>query len=244
MNEQLQVRNLRKSFGGVHAVNDVSFDVYKGEILGLIGPNGSGKSTMVNLISGMYKQDAGEVTFEGKVISKATVPGRSRLGIGRTFQSPKPFVGLSVFESVFTIALQSMHFAQAEKRTLEILEMSDLLDVADWRSERLPIERRKWLDMARILATDPKLIMLDEVMAGLNPSEIETSIDMVRRINEMGITILFIEHVMKAVVKLCHRIVVLNEGKLLCSGEPDAVMNNPDVVKAYLGGGFKNAKAE
>ena len=111
----------------------------------------------------------------------------------------------------------------------------------DWRSERLPIERRKWLDMARILATDPKLIMLDEVMAGLNPSEVETSVAMVRRINERGITILFIEHVMKAVVKLCDRIVVLNEGKLLCTGRPDEVMNNPDVIKAYLGGGFKHA---
>lgn len=145
------------------------------------------------------------------------------------------------FESVFTIALQTLNFADAEKKALEILQVTDLFDVRDWRSERLPIERRKWLDMARILATDPKLIMLDEVMAGLNPSEVETSVAMVRRINERGITILFIEHVMKAVVKLCDRIVVLNEGKLLCTGRPDEVMNNPDVIKAYLGGGFKHA---
>ena len=124
---------------------------------------------------------------------------------------------------------------------MDILETTDLADVKDWRSEQLPIERRKWLDMARILATDPKIIMLDEVMAGLNPSEIESSVKMVRRLNEKGITILFIEHVMKAVVNLCTRIVVLNEGKLLCSGSPQEVMNDPSVINAYLGGGMKHA---
>lgn len=241
MHEQLVLSKVKKYFGGVHAVDDVSFSVDQGEILGLIGPNGSGKSTTVNLISGVYGIDAGEISFEGTVLNRLSVPKRSHLGLGRTFQSPKPFVGLTVFESVFTIALQALSFADAEKKALEILRVTDLLDVQDWRSERLPIERRKWLDMARILATDPKLIMLDEVMAGLNPSEVETSVAMVRRINERGITILFIEHVMKAVVKLCDRIVVLNEGKLLCTGRPDEVMNNPDVIKAYLGGGFKHA---
>ena len=244
MREQLKLRNLHKSFGGVHAVDNVSFDVYQGEILGLIGPNGSGKSTTVNLISGVYELDAGEILFEDQLINKLSIPKRSRIGIGRTFQSPKPFTGLTVFESVFTIAIQFMSFKDAEKKALEILKTTDLYDVKDWKSERLPIERRKWLDMARILATDPKIIMLDEVMAGLNPSEIETSIEMVRRINQQGITILFIEHVMKAVVKLCHRIVVLNEGKLLCTGKPDEVMNNPEVVKAYLGGGFKHVGNE
>lgn len=241
MHEQLVLSNVKKYFGGVHAVDDVSFSVNQGEILGLIGPNGSGKSTTVNLISGVYGIDAGEISFEGTALNRLSVPKRSHLGLGRTFQSPKPFVGLTVFESVFTIALQTLNFADAEKKALEILQVTDLFDVRDWRSERLPIERRKWLDMARILATDPKLIMLDEVMAGLNPSEVETSVAMVRRINERGITILFIEHVMKAVVKLCDRIVVLNEGKLLCTGRPDEVMNNPDVIKAYLGGGFKHA---
>ena len=240
MYEQLKVCNLHKSFGGVHAVNDVNFSVYKGEILGLIGPNGSGKSTIVNLISGVYSQDSGDVVFEDQVINKLSIPKRSRIGIGRTFQSPKPFTGLTVFESVFTIAIQSMNFKDAEIKATEILEMTDLIDVKDLNSEQLPIERRKWLDMARILATNPKIIMLDEVMAGLNPSEIETSIQMVRRINSQGITILFIEHVMKAVVKLCDRIVVINEGKYLDEGKPDEVMNNPDVIKAYLGGGFRN----
>ncbi len=234
---QLKLNNLQKSFGGVHAINDVSFEVYQGEIFGLIGPNGSGKSTCVNLISGVYKQDSGDILFEGKNINKLSIPNRSRIGIGRTFQSPKPFTGLTIYESVFTIAIQKMSYQEADKKVMEILELTDLLEVKDWLSEKLPIERRKWLDMARILATDPKVIMLDEVMAGLNPCEIDHSVELVKRINETGITILFIEHVMKAVVKLCSRLVVLNEGKLICQGAPEDVMNNPMVIKAYLGGG-------
>ncbi len=234
---QLKLNNLQKSFGGVHAINDVGFEVYQGEILGLIGPNGSGKSTCVNLISGVYKQDSGDILFEGRNINKLSIPNRSRIGIGRTFQSPKPFTGLTIYESVFTIAIQKMSYQEADKKVMEILELTDLLEVKDWLSEKLPIERRKWLDMARILATDPKVIMLDEVMAGLNPCEIDHSVELVKRINETGITILFIEHVMKAVVKLCSRLVVLNEGKLICQGAPEDVMNNPMVIKAYLGGG-------
>jgi len=243
MDVQLKLEHLKKSFGGVHAVDDVSFDVFKGEILGLIGPNGSGKSTCVNLISGVYRLDSGNIIFEDNTINKISIPNRSRIGIGRTFQSPKPFTGLTIYESVFTIAIQYLSFKDADRKVMEILEMTGLADECDWFSEKLPIERRKWLDMARILTTNPKIIMLDEVMAGLNPSEIGDSVDLVKKINSMGITILFIEHVMKAVVKLCHRIVVLNEGKLLSTGSPDEVMNNPEVIKAYLGGGISHAKA-
>lgn len=232
----LEVKNLKKSFGGIHAVSDVSFDIKRGEILGLIGPNGSGKSTCVNLISGVYEKDSGEILFCGKEISKLSIAARAHMGIGRTFQTPKPFTGMTVFDSVYTIALQRKNHKEAELITSSVLEKMGLLQMSGIRCEKLPIERRKWLDMARILATEPQIILMDEVMAGLNPNEIRENIDMVKRLNAEGITILFIEHVMKAVMSLSHRIVVLNEGKLLTVGEPDEVMNDPRVIMAYLGG--------
>jgi len=244
MEQILEIKGLNKSFGGVHAVADVSFSVSKGEMMGLIGPNGSGKSTCVNLISGVYTCDSGEVLFCGRNILKYSIPRRARLGIGRTFQSPKPFTGISVYNSVFTVALQHNSFKHAAIKTREVLEMTDLYGNRDMPSEKLSIELRKWLDMARILVTEPKLIMLDEVMAGLNPIEMNESIELVRRINETGVTIVFIEHVMKAVVSLCKRIVVLNEGRVLCDGLPDDVMTNHDVIAAYLGEGYADAATQ
>ncbi|WP_157910204.1 ABC transporter ATP-binding protein [Petroclostridium xylanilyticum] len=243
MKKILKINNLDKSFGGVHAVNNVSFEVEEGEILGLIGPNGSGKSTCVNLISGVYTPDSGEVIFNGQNITKMPVPNRADIGIGRTFQSPKPFTNLTVYDSVFTIALlHHKHMKDAVKKTKEILELTGLANLSDVKSGKLPIEKRKWLDLARILAIHPKLIMLDEVMAGLNPSEMEESIKLVQKINREGITIIFIEHVMTAVMKLCHRVIVLNEGSLLSQGMPSEVMQEEAVIKAYLGGGYANAK--
>ena len=235
----LEIRDLCKFFGGVKAVNHVSFCLEEGEILGLIGPNGSGKSTTVNLISGIYAPDGGDVIYQGESLLRYSIPQRSHKGIGRTFQTPKPFLGLSVFDSVYTIALQFGTYRQAAERTNEILKMAELDGLAPLKCDKLPIEKRKWLDMARILATSPRVIMLDEVMAGLNPSEIDESIG---RINEQGVSIIFIEHVMRAVTSLSHRIVVLDEGKFLCEGTPEAVMNDPRVIEAYLGGGHKRAE--
>lgn len=237
----LEVRDLCKYFGGVKAVNHVSFSLEEGEILGLIGPNGSGKSTTVNLISGIYAPDEGDVLFRGESLLKYSIPERSRKGIGRTFQTPKPFLGLTVFDSVYTIALQFGTYRQAAEQAKEILMMTELDDLAQVKCDKLPIEKRKWLDMARILATKPKVIMLDEVMAGLNPSEIDESIQLIRKINGQGVSIIFIEHVMRAVTSLSHRIVVLDEGKFLCEGSPETVMNDKRVIEAYLGGGHKNA---
>lgn len=237
----LEIKNLSKSFGGIHAVNDVSFQLGKGELLGLIGPNGSGKSTCVNLISGAYMPDSGEILFHGKDILRKNICERARMGIGRTFQTPKPFKGLTVYNSVYTVALQSYSYKDAADKAEEILEMMELSTVKKMRCEKLPIEKRKWLDMARILANDPEVIMLDEVMAGLNPSEMEDSIRLVEKLNQTGISIIFIEHVMKAVVRLSHRLVVLNEGRLLCEGNPDKVMADQSVIKAYLGGGRHRA---
>ncbi|MDR2655368.1 MAG: ABC transporter ATP-binding protein [Oscillospiraceae bacterium] len=238
----LELKDLCKSFGGVHAVNHVSFKIEKGEILGLIGPNGSGKSTCVNLISGVYKADGGDVLFEGKSVIRTSIAGRSRMGIGRTFQSPKPFTGLTVFDSVYTIAMQTRSYKEASKISGEILEQMGLSQYEKMRCEKLPIEKRKWLDMARVLVTRPRVLLLDEVMAGLNPNEIDESVALVRRVNKSGITVLFIEHVMKAVIKLCSRLVVLNDGRLLTSGDPDTVMNDPKVIAAYLGRGYHHAE--
>ncbi|MGI6424663.1 MAG: ABC transporter ATP-binding protein [Tepidanaerobacteraceae bacterium] len=241
MKEIMKINHLSKKFGGIKAVDDVTLTIHEGELLGLIGPNGSGKSTFVNLITGFYTPDSGQVMFQGHNILNLSIAKRSRLGIGRTFQSPKPFTRMTVFESIYTIAMQTLSMKDAENKSEEIMDMMQLTSQAEMPSEMLPIEKRKWLDMARILATDPKIIMMDEVLAGLNPREMATSVEMVRKINASGIAILFIEHVMSAVVNLCERIVVLNEGRLLAEGVPDEVMNNPKVINVYLGGGYKHA---
>lgn len=243
MGTLLRAENISISFGGIKAVQNVSFEIKEGEILGLIGPNGSGKSTCVNLISGAYQLDNGSIYFQDKLLSdKDGIVERAWMGIGRTFQSPRPFGNLTVYNNVYTIFLQRYHPSQAHEKTKHILELSGLYDLRDLVSAKLPIEKRKWLDLARVLAIEPKLIMLDEVMAGLNPSEMEESLELVRTVNREGITVLFIEHVMRAVVSLCTRVIVLNEGQLLCEGEPTSVLKRPEVIEAYLGGEVAHAE--
>ncbi|MDR1315436.1 MAG: ABC transporter ATP-binding protein [Spirochaetales bacterium] len=239
----MQLQDVDKSFGGVHAINHLSFDIYEGEILGLIGPNGAGKSTCVNLISGVYAQDSGTIIFNEKKLLRQSIPDRAFMGIARTFQSPRPFEGLSVFDSVYTIALlYNRRMKDAEKAAQEILELTSFSSIRNLPCSKLPIEKRKWLDMARCLATRPKLLMLDECLAGLTPTEMDASLALVRRINATGITILFIEHVMAAVTKLCHRVVVLNEGAFLSQGAPLTVMKETAVIKAYLGEDYENVE--
>ena len=233
----LETRNLSISFGGIKAVQDLSFHIDTGEILALIGPNGSGKSTTVNMISGVYRQDSGQIFFEGKEIDRRMpIAKRTNLGMGRTFQTPKPFGNLTVYENIFTIALQGRSFKQADDKAMEILKITGLEPYADVLASKISIEKRKWIDLARILTLDPKLIMMDEVMAGLNPSEMDENLELVKRINRQGITILFIEHVMKAVVSVCTRSIVLNQGRLLAQGTPEEVLSNPEVIAAYIGG--------
>jgi len=242
MSTMLEVKDLSISFGGIKAVQGVSFQIEDGEIVGLIGPNGSGKSTCINLISGVNRPDNGKVIFDGQELTdQQDIADRSKLGMGRTFQSPRPFANLTVYDNIFSIAIQKYDRATAAKKTEDILKMTGLYPVSSLLSSKLPIEKRKWLDLARILATDPKFIMMDEVMAGLNPSEMQESLELVLRINREGVTVLFVEHVMKAVVHLCGRAIVLNEGKLLCEGEPGDVLGRKEVVEAYLGGGHKHA---
>jgi len=243
VNKLLEIIDLDKSFGGVHAINHLSFDVYEGEILGLIGPNGSGKSTCVNLITGVYMQDSGDIVYQNALLKKQSIPDRAFMGLGRTFQSPKPFTNLTVRDSVYTIAmLHNRSMKAAGEKADEIIEMVGFTGIANMPCSKLPIEKRKWLDMARVLAINPKLLMLDECLAGLTPIEMDESIALVKKINRTGITVLFIEHVMSAVTKLCHRVVVLNEGKLLSQGDPVVVMREESVIKAYLGEDYKNVK--
>ncbi len=240
-NKILRVEDISISFSGIKAVQHLSFELEQGEFVALIGPNGSGKSTTINMISGTYKPDDGKIYFDGKLLSnRDTIAQRSHLGIGRTFQTPKPFGNLTVFDNVYAICLQKYDFKTSRKKAGEILEMSSLMDLANTPSSKLSIEKRKWMDLARVLATEPKLIMMDEVMAGLNPNEMLSSLDYVREINRRGITILFVEHVMRAVVSVCTRAVVLNEGKFLYEGTPTDALNDPTVIAAYIGGGNKN----
>ena len=238
----LEIEDLDISFGAVHAVDHLSFQVRRGEILGLIGPNGSGKSTTVNMISGLYRQDGGRIILDGIDLKHKSVTERVQLGIGRTFQSPKPFTSLTVFESLYIAALLHNRSSQAAREAArEAMEFAGFSKLADIPCSKLPVERRKWLDMARILPTRPKVILLGECLAGLNPSEMNESLKLVRRINEAGVTIVFIEHVMAAVTQLCHRVVVLNEGRLLSQGDPAEVMRQEEVIKAYLGRGYGDA---
>lgn len=245
----LELKNVDKSFGGVHAINDLSFNIYEGEILGLIGPNGCGKSTSVNLMTGVYTQDKGEIIYykeDGTTIQLKEQPitQRAKMGLGRTFQTPKPFSDLTVFENVYTAAmLYNSSMKEAHRITEEILNFVGLAEIAKSKCEKLPIEKRKLLDMARVLAINPRVLMLDECLAGLTPSEMEDSLEMVRKINKRGITILFIEHVMTAVTKLCNRVVVMEEGHFMTEGDPLEVMKKPEVIRAYLGEGYQNADA-
>lgn len=237
MEKILSVDKLNKHFQGVRAVSNVTFDMNKGEILGLIGPNGSGKSTLVNLISGFEKADSGRIFVEGNDITGKSISDINFEGIGRTFQSPKTFLNLTVYESIYIGAIVHLKTkALAEKTTREVIEFMDFSNIAKTECSKLSIEKRKWLDMARILPSKPKLLMLDESLAGLNPKEMDESIQLIKKINQTGISILFIEHVMSAVVKLCGRVIVLNEGSVLCEGVPQEVMNDGRVIEAYLGG--------
>lgn len=248
MNILLTVNNLDKSFGGVHALDHVSVEIHEGEILGLIGPNGSGKSTFVNTITGFYRPDAGSVklyrTGHVEDITGLKPPEIASKRIARTFQSSRPFMNLTVLNNVATAAmLREPNVAAAKEKAKELIDFCGLGKFRDTKAKSLPIEQRKRLDLCRALATDPKLLMLDEVMAGLNPKEMEAGLELIRKINSTGVTVLFIEHVVKAVMTLCNRVIVLNQGKLLAQGSPQEIVENEEVIEAYLGEGFRKRRA-
>jgi branched-chain amino acid transport system ATP-binding protein len=239
----LETGGLSKDFGGIHAVRNLDLSVKEGEIVGLIGPNGSGKSTLVNLIAGTYQPSAGRVEFCGHDVTGLRPPEMALRGAARTFQSSRPFLNLSVRDNIVAAALlRHRSVVEARRKADQVLGVTGLTGEAEILATSLPVERRKRLDLARALATEPKLLMLDEVMAGLNPKEMEEGIQLVREINASGVTVIFIEHVMKAVMALCHRVAVLNQGELLAEGVPQDVMNRDEVIRAYLGEGYRRAR--
>lgn len=234
----LSITGVTKRFGGVAALDDVSFDVAHGEILGVIGPNGAGKTTLLDCVSGVQRVDAGSITFDGQPISGWPPYRIARLGVGRTFQVVKPFTSMTVRENAAIGALfgtARLPPARAFKEADHVLELVGMTAKADLPVGSLTIPDRKRLEVARALATQPRLLLLDEVMAGLNPVEIDEALEMVRAVHRSGVTIVLIEHVMRVVVGVCRRVVVLHFGRTLADGTTDLVLRDPRVIEAYLG---------
>lgn len=234
----LRATAVAKSFAGVQALAGVDIEIRRGEILGLIGPNGSGKSTFINVVSGHYPASAGRIEFDGREIAGLPAHRIARSGVARTYQIPRPFAHLSVRDNVAAAAMFGGAAQSAARARLEAehwLEFTGLAGKADALPDALNLHQRKFLELARALASRPRLVLLDEVLCGLNPSEIDEAVGLIRRIRDAGATVVFVEHVMRAVLALSDRIVVLNHGLLLAEGPSAEVMQRPDVMAAYLG---------
>lgn len=236
-NALLQVEEVTKKFGGLTAVNQVSMHVHPGEIVGLIGANGAGKTTLFNLIAGAYHVTSGRILFEGHEVQNMPSHKLSRIGIARTYQIVKPFSNLTMLENTMVGALQKhSSVEEARRKAEEILDLVEMGDRKNVRGENLNLPELKRMEVARALATEPKILLLDEVMAGLNPTESQRVINLIQKINQdFGLTIIIIEHVMKAVMTLSDRVYVLNQGRLIADGSPEEVTTHPEVIKSYLG---------
>tara|TARA_R110002126_G_scaffold282327_1_gene430661 strand:- start:7426 stop:8166 length:741 start_codon:yes stop_codon:yes gene_type:complete len=234
----LELRNVKKRFGGLRAVDGVSFTLEKGGVLGLVGPNGSGKTTLLNLITGLLPVTAGNISFEGANITSQPAHKIASIGIARTFQLVRIMENMSVRENV---AVASMHGAnyfspsEAMSAAETVLLRVDLSTLADRPASTLTYIDQKRLELARALAISPKLLLLDEWLAGLNPTELRSGVALIQRLSDEGITIIMIEHVMEAIHELCHRVIVMNSGSVLADESPRAALSDPAVLRAYLG---------
>jgi branched-chain amino acid transport system permease protein len=234
----LEVRGLSKHFSGIRALNQVDLDLYQGEILGLLGPNGSGKSTFINVVTGHYRPTGGTVVLQGQSCAGWPAHRIRRQGLSRTYQIPRPFHGLTVLQNVTLAAHYGgarLTDAQAQEEALTWMRFTGLQDKGDHFPDELNLHQRKFLELARALAARPEVLLLDEVLSGLTPSEIGAAVQTIRRIRDRGTSIVFVEHVMSAVLALSDRLVVLNQGEVIAEGQPEDVMRQEEVVQAYLG---------
>ena len=237
----IDARNVTKAFGAFKAVDAASVSVEEGDILGLIGPNGAGKSTFFNCLAGDTVPTTGRITFDGTEVTRATPEEHARLGIGRTFQVPATFEDMTILDNVMVGAfLRHHHRAAAREHALSVLELVGLKDRQSLRARSLGTPGRKRLEIARVLATGPRLMLLDEALAGLTPAELLGAIALVRKIHQTGVTLVIVEHIMEVIMTLAQRVIVFNQGHVIAQGVPADVVKNEAVIEAYLGRGHRH----
>lgn len=233
----LSVQNISKNFGSLKVTNNLSFDLKQGEAIGILGPNGAGKTTLFNLISGDITPDSGDILLNGKSILSLNSAQRCLEGFGRTYQIPHPFEGMSVFENVLVGAVFGNNYSekQAEELTLYVLEETGLINKAENLAGTLSLLERKRLELAKAMATQPKILLLDEIAGGLTEHEVHELIELIQKIRKKGVSIIWIEHIVHALLSVVDRLIAINFGEMLIQGDPQMVMNSPEVKEVYMG---------